>query len=79
MGLGRDGFGYDYGDIYEYDPSSDTWTGAVTIPDKMESAICMVINDKAYIGMGLNIRTIVPHFYEYNPSTNALTRKADFP
>lgn len=46
-----------------------------------KNGICFTIGNKAYVGLGLNFFTMSyqKDFWEYDPSTNIWTRKADFP
>ena len=41
-------------------------------------AVSFVINNKAYVGTGLDAAGSVKDFWEYDPATNVWTRKADF-
>ena len=80
MGFGTDN-GRDYSDLYQYDPSSNSWSQKTSLGLGMESLVSMVIGGKAYIGIGesrdLGINT--NQFYAYDPATDSWTRKADFP
>ena len=80
MGFGTDN-GTDYGDLYQYDPASNSWTTMPSMGVPMEDLISMVIGDKAYVGIGdsRNLDSYSNQFYEFDPSTQTWTRKADFP
>jgi N-acetylneuraminic acid mutarotase len=80
MGFGTDN-GSDYDDLYRYDPAADSWTKRSSMGTGMEDLVCMVINNKAYVGIGKS-RQLADNttlFYEYDPSTDNWTRKKDFP
>ena len=57
LGKGYFGMGYDGGtynkDLYQYDPVNNHWTQKADWPLlTIESAVCMIINEKAYVGIG---------------------------
>jgi Kelch motif/IPT/TIG domain len=80
MGFGTNN-GSDFSDLYRYDPTSNTWTTMPSLGIPMEDLASMVIGDKAYVGIGESreLDTITNVFYEFDPSTDTWTRKADFP
>ncbi|MBK8883747.1 MAG: IPT/TIG domain-containing protein [Bacteroidales bacterium] len=58
-----------YDDIWVYDPATNTWAPETTIPEGGKyNSYSFVINNKAYIGFGLNLN--IPRFdvFEYDPS-----------
>ena len=71
-------------DWYEYDPTTNVWTQKADFPGlPRANAIALVINGKAYVGMGTNYDRIAKadlytDMYEFDPSTNKWTKKADF-
>lgn len=80
------GLGYNGGttlkDMASYDVTTDTWT---KLPDgglDFQSGIAMVMNNKAYVGLGQAfsiIPSIMKQIWEFDPSGNKWTRKKDFP
>jgi N-acetylneuraminic acid mutarotase len=82
IGFGTDN-GTDYGDLYQYDPKSNSWTQKTSLGLGMESLAAMVIDNKAYVGIGLTrgqtVDSCTNQFFEYDPVADTWTRKADFP
>ncbi len=75
-------------DLWQYDPSSDSWIQKADFPGgKRMSAGCFVIGNKAYIGGGLdtaNVDGLSPtnpknDFWQYDATTDAWTAKANLP
>lgn len=72
-------------DFWEYDPSLDSWTQRADLPGSgRRNAFGFAMNGKGYIGAGIDndeatIGVKLADFYEYNPTTNTWTQKADFP
>jgi len=89
VGLGESGSGDSYGpyykDFWEYDPSTNTWTQIADFPGgERWSAVGFSIGDRGYVGTGsfgpdYRSLTYLQDFWEYNPATNAWTKKADVP
>jgi N-acetylneuraminic acid mutarotase len=69
-------------DFWEYDPSTNAWTQKADFGGKARAyATGFSIGSKGYIGTGgVSNRPngIFNDFWEYDPATNAWTRKADF-
>lgn len=70
-------------DLWEYDMDLDHWTQKASLPGiGRNSAVAFAIDDKGYLGTGYN-ETVsglyLNDFWEYNPSTDEWTQKADFP
>ncbi|MCU0378502.1 MAG: IPT/TIG domain-containing protein [Bacteroidales bacterium] len=70
-------------EMYCYDPASNIWTKRA-YPAELQyfgSGAAFTIGSKGYVGIGWihqqGINT--PMLFEYNPSSNTWTRKADFP
>ncbi|MFI5204009.1 MAG: T9SS type A sorting domain-containing protein [Flavobacteriales bacterium] len=72
-----------YNTFYEYNPVTNIWTAKANFPGTARSfAIAFSIGNKGYVGSGgLGSSSSVQYndFYEYNPSTNSWTAKANFP
>ncbi|MBI1344604.1 MAG: T9SS type A sorting domain-containing protein [Terrimonas sp.] len=73
-------------DMWQYDPESNTWTQIADFGGGLRfTAVGFGIGDKGYMGTG-NYRispaypaTYYNDWWEYNPSTNLWTRKANVP
>lgn len=70
---------------FEYDIQSDKWTEKASFPGTSRAnAVGFQINGKAYVGLGSNYDRVANgdvyiDFYEYDPTTDKWTKKADFP
>lgn len=84
IGTGMDSSGdVEYkNDFWEYDPESNLWTQKADFGGVgRTNAIGFSINDKGYIGFGYYFGPdyhYLTDFWEYDPSTDTWTRKADF-
>lgn len=71
-------------DMWEYNPTSNTWTAKASIPDTgRNNSGCFVINNKAYIiggekTIGISGST-TNDVWEFDPAANVWTPKASFP
>jgi len=71
--------------LYEYNPEQDVWTKKAELSTgNRTGAIAFSIGNKGYVGLGIKLNkdqsnTFMNDLWEYNPETNAWTRKADFP
>lgn len=69
-------------DFWEYDPESNTWTQKADFAGAPRSgATGFSIGSKGYLGTGQNYNNdpyFFNDFWEYNPSSNTWTQKADF-
>lgn len=70
-----------FNDIWEYDPTFDSWTQKTSMPAApRDGAVAFVINNIAYIGCGKNgIASTSNDFWAYNPATDTWQQKASFP
>jgi N-acetylneuraminic acid mutarotase len=70
-------------DVWEFDPAANTWTRKGDFPgEAFMSAPGFVLGTRGYLGtgsLGGASWTTTKAFWEYNPSTDTWTRKADFP
>jgi len=87
-GKGYFGMGYDggtfYNDLYQYDTATNAWTQmASSSGPVLESPVCMVIGNMAYIGIGKTISATgsssSSQLWQYDPQNNNWARKADLP
>lgn len=66
-----------YGDFWEYNPITDTWTEKANVPELQRSnAAGFSTSSYGYIGMGYPSKT---DFWQYNPVTDSWLQMADFP
>jgi hypothetical protein len=74
---------YEYNDLWEYDPSLDHWTAKASMGGVVRSgAVGFSIGSKGYIGTGEglgNYPDFKNDFWEYDPSIDQWTQKANFP
>lgn len=70
-------------EVWEYDPQLDSWTRKADMPEGVGAPACFVLNDRGYVVTGLlgQPPTLVPSrsLWEYDPTADAWTRRADFP
>jgi N-acetylneuraminic acid mutarotase len=74
-------------DFWEYDPQTDTWTSEADFPGAARGyAQAFSLGSTGYIGLGMvglnpsgTQLTLVNDIWEFDPQTNAWTRKEDFP
>ncbi|HPM90543.1 MAG TPA: kelch repeat-containing protein [Tenuifilaceae bacterium] len=77
--LGYQATGEYFNDLYEYDPESDRWTKKSNFPGNTKYySLCLVIDNKAYIGLGLDVNISLSQFWEYDPACDSWTQKASF-
>jgi N-acetylneuraminic acid mutarotase len=73
------GTGYDGNylkDFYQYSQSANTWTLVNGFSgNKRRNATVFVIDDKAYLGTGVNSGSYQVDFWEFDPSTDVWTKK----
>jgi len=74
-----------HSDVLEYDPVTDSWRTKITLVDPSQNparskAISLVINNKAYIGLGWGLDVMnKADLWEFDPVPNVFRRKADIP
>lgn len=70
-------------DLWQYDPSSDSWTEKATFPGTgVAFSGTFIIDNKFYVIGGTTGKQSADgtnKVYEYNPATDKWTQKADFP
>jgi len=67
-------------DMWEYKPSNDSWTQRANFPGGVRYAItALSIDNKGYVGMGIDNDLYRKDWWEYNPGTNVWTVKSDLP
>lgn len=80
--LGTGSNGSNFSDFYEYDPLANQWTKKADFPGTARrGAFGFAIGNKGYIGSGCTDGSVTASFndfYEYNPSSDSWTKKADF-
>ncbi|ANI89676.1 hypothetical protein A9P82_10480 [Arachidicoccus ginsenosidimutans] len=73
---------YNLGDLWRYDPSSDSWTQETSLPDgkTLEGGVGFSIGDNGYVGTGTDGKgNYYSDFYQYSSTSNTWTKIADFP
>lgn len=67
-------------DFYEYDPITNIWTTKASFPGEVRSeAVCFVISNKAYVGVGRNdVSGNKKDFWEFDPALNSWRQIPDF-
>lgn len=79
--------GQSMGDLWEYNPSSDSWTQKANVgpdagPDYQRYyGVGFSINNKGYVGLGISPygNPTLNDLWEYDPHLNKWTQKADLP
>ena len=72
-------------DVYEYDPTTNSWVYKTTFPGLASSsggrdgAVATAVNNIIYFGMGKDDSFFQNDWWQYNPTTNAWVQKANFP
>jgi len=67
-------------DLWEYKPSTDTWAQRANFPGGVRYAItALSIDNKGYVGMGIDNDLYRKDWWEYNPGTNVWVEKSDLP
>lgn len=84
IGLGVENYtptgGTPLGDLWEYDPSSGSWTQKSNFPSTARGrAESFVIDNKAYVIGGNTGSTYVPEVWEYDPLSDKWTQKSNLP
>lgn len=76
VGLGTNGTNKN--DIWQYDPTSNTWTQKTNFPGAArQGAVAFRLGSKVYVGTGYST-TLLRDMWEYDPATDTWTQKADF-
>jgi N-acetylneuraminic acid mutarotase len=66
-------------DFYKYDPATNKWDSiADFLGGTRQYATSFVVNNRAYVGLGLNGSNYYQDFYEYNPTTDKWSEIATF-
>ncbi len=82
--LSTSGVQKDLNDLWEFTPSTGTWTQKASLPDsgRTESSV-FVINNKAYVVGGVGFfgtgNNATNQVWEYDAAANKWTKKADYP
>jgi N-acetylneuraminic acid mutarotase len=67
-------------DLWQYDPTNNSWTQKNNMPFNIRTASSFVINNKAYVVGGIeNVGNIVGQLWEYDPVNDSWTAKASYP
>lgn len=82
---GEDTLDIVHNDLWEYDPGTDSWMQKANLPGVgRRDAAAFVIGNKGYVGTGMSaaeasLGTTLNDFYEYDPTNNTWTTKANYP
>jgi N-acetylneuraminic acid mutarotase len=72
-------------DLWQYAPNTDTWAQKADLPGAARrDAIAFSVNGKGYVGTGIDsasalVGNKLKDIWEYDPTTNSWSQKADFP
>jgi N-acetylneuraminic acid mutarotase len=70
-------------DLWEYNPSGNTWTQKADLPDFVghDLGIAAAINGRGYVGLGCDVSEVnsQPGFWQYDPGSDTWIAKANFP
>ena len=76
---GRDSDFDNVNDVYEYDPSADSWTSVAVFPDALSFHAAASVDGKVYSIGGQDGDDNVNDVYEYDPSADSWTSVAVLP
>jgi len=85
IGCGVDTAEATHNDLWQYNPELDTWTQMASIPgSERRNAVAFAVDGKAYVGTGFShddgtVGVKLKDFWEYDPTGNSWTAKADYP
>jgi len=66
-------------EFWEYKPTTDQWTQRQNFPGGVRYQLCsFVVDNLAYIGLGVDQDVYRKDFWQYNPATNGWIQKNDF-
>lgn len=67
-------------DVWEYNPTSDTWTQKANFPGGVRYQLCsFTINNSAYVGLGTDNDMYRDDFWEFKPANNTWIERATLP
>jgi N-acetylneuraminic acid mutarotase len=72
-------------DLWRYDAATDTWQQMADLPgNPRRDAVGFALGSKAYVGLGIDndfsvLGNKLKDLWEYDPSNNSWTQKADYP
>ncbi|HLY71569.1 MAG TPA: hypothetical protein VKR53_17660, partial [Puia sp.] len=71
----------EFSDLYQYDPSTNSWTQQASLGIGMQYPLNFVINNIAYVGMGFSASkdSVVNRLYAFNPKTDGWIQTRAFP
>tara|TARA_B110000285_G_scaffold205048_1_gene242491 strand:- start:633 stop:1838 length:1206 start_codon:yes stop_codon:yes gene_type:complete len=68
-----------FNDLWEFDEDTDAWSQKSNfIGSARRQAIAFVLNEKAYVGTGIDANGLQKDMYQYDATTNMWTQVADF-
>lgn len=67
-------------DLWEYKPSTDSWSQRANFPGGVRYAVsALSIDGKGYVGMGIDQDIYRKDWWEYNPATNVWVQRSNLP
>lgn len=67
------------GDMWKYDPTTDSWMQISDYPLGMQAGEVFVLNDQGYVGSGWRSGYSFSDWYRYDPLSNSWSALASFP
>jgi N-acetylneuraminic acid mutarotase len=67
-------------DLWEYKPTTDSWSQRANFPGGIRYAVsALSIDDKGYVGMGIDYDLYRKDWWQYDPATNVWEQRANLP
>jgi len=67
-------------DLWEYKPATDTWAQRANFPGGVRYAVsALAIDNKGYVGMGIDQDLYRKDWWQYDPATNIWEQRANLP
>jgi N-acetylneuraminic acid mutarotase len=67
-------------DLWEYKPTTDSWSQRANFPGGVRYAVsALSIDNKGYVGMGIDYDLYRKDWWQYNPATNVWEQRSNLP